>query len=179
MPKIKTKEAFTTRLNTYIKASKTAKSALLDCSQYALEHFTMHGDVGPAQRVYDAMDKNFARRGAFKQWFGAFAPVNMNNNEFFKDKERAVEMWAGDPAKDTTASKEAKESLVSAGNSKPFWDFIPEKEDVDWSVLNFQEDLNKLITRYEGPRYHAVNDDAKQALKDLKIFSEKLNKKAA
>lgn len=151
------KTTFDETLAVFVSATAKSMEAALLCSHLAIQYFAEFGDLGQAQRFLDAMPKNYVRRAAFLKWLAAHAPVTMEKGKLIKDHSENAADWNVDVA------------LI-----KPFWDFAPDKEDIQWGKDDLVSQLNKLIKRYSADRYVANDDVAAQSLGKLEKFAANL-----
>ena len=145
---------FDTTLATFVKSTKDSMEAALACAIMALTTFKEHGDLGQAQRLLEAMPKNYVRRAAFLKWMAAFSPVTMEKGKLLKDKSEGA--------------MSTDDIDLKAATVKPFWDFAPDKEDVNWGKDDLVSQLNNLVKRYSGERYIANDNAADEALGKVK-----------
>ena len=144
---------FDDTLAKFVRSTKDSMEAAWECAKMAITTFEEHGDLGQAQRFLEAMPKNYVRRAAFLKWLAAFSPVTMEKNKLIKDK-----------AENATAFD------LKAAFVKPFWDYAPDKEDVNWGTEDLKAQLKKLVARYEGEHYQANDNQAEEALGKVKNF---------
>lgn len=126
------------------------------CSELAIVFFEEHGKLCQLQSFYNAMSKNYNRRQAFTNWLAKHAPVSMENDVFFKDK-----------------SENAKDFDLVGALSKPYWDFSPPAENIDFTGDDVIDVLTKKLATYRNTRHIAVDD---LALDVLTAAEEAVNK---
>lgn len=125
-----TANTFETTLKKFLSSNKSAMDAALKCSHLAIDHFYHHGDTAYLQRLLEAFTENWNRVAAYKLWMRDFCPVKMTGDgKLSKDQERADVMWADEAS---------KAKVLDAAKAKPFWEYAPAKEQVDF---NFETDL--------------------------------------
>ncbi len=116
------------------------------CAVMSLQHFAEHGDTSKCQQFLEAMPKNYLRRTAYLQWLAAFSPIKMEDGKLLKDH-----------------SDNARAFNVEAAIKKPFWDFAPEKEIVNFTADEFMGAIMGVIKRFENAERMKPADDAASA----------------
>lgn len=127
-------------------------------SELALELFITHGQIGPFQRLFDAMDVNYSRRQAYVTWGAAHAPIMMEKGSKFK--------------KDT--GKNAAKPDLAGAIAKPFWEFDPAPPITQFSADDIDKRLLGLIKSFESDTKTAKNNEAKVKLSELKKLAKQL-----
>ncbi len=152
---IKTENEFNTELKSYVRVTKTAMKKARALSEFAIAHFESCGDLGPAQRFYDAMVRNYSRQPAFVKWLVAHAPVILENKKFSKDKrDEAVDF-----------------DLIGAAK-KPFWEFAPEQGITTYKIDDLDLAILATLKKFDGKNYVAADDAAMLRLEKLKTQFE-------
>jgi len=126
-------DKFDKSLTDFKNATAKSMAAALICSQIALQHFHDHGDVSLCQRFHDAMPKNYTRRSAFIKWLASFSPIALKGGEFAKDKSDTAVDWN-----------------LEAAFAKPFWEFAPEKEILDFTSADIISDLKRVVKKFKN-----------------------------
>lgn len=153
---IKTEAEFNTQLKGYVRATKTAMNKARALSEFALAHAQKCGDLGPAQRFYDSMVRNYSRQPAFVKWVCAHSPTLMDNKKFLKDKR-----------------DEAIEFDLEGAAKKPFWEFSPEQGITTYKISDLDLAILATIRKFEGRNYVAADDDTVVELEKYKAQFEK------
>ena len=155
MKDLKTIDDFDARLKVYVRSTKTTMNAARSLAEFSILHFEKCGDLGPAQRFYDAMVKNYSRQPAFRVWIMAHAPVMQDETKKFKKDK----------------SEDAKPFDVAEALKMPFWDFAPEMEPVNFSIEDITKAILATLKKFEGPKYHAENEGV---VIELEAFKRRL-----
>lgn len=148
---IKTETEFNVQLKGYVRATATAMNKARALSEFALLHFQKCGDLGPAQRFYDAMIKNYSRQPAFVKWLAAHAPAMLVDKKFAKDKR-----------------DEAVDFDLAGAAKKPFWEFVPEAVLTSYSIEDLDLAILATLKKFDGKNYAAKDDKAVLRLEKLK-----------
>lgn len=140
--------------NTWTKTLKafkalTAKSMGLarSLSEAAIAHFEAHGDLVYCQELYDVMPKNYVRRVAFVKWLAKYAPVILIENKLLKDK-----------------GPEAVPFDLKGANAKPFWEAIPNTEQVTFVFDDVVKALKATAHKFRKDRYNPSDAKAMAAV---------------
>lgn len=150
-------------LNEFITSRDRTKTLAIEVSNVALEHFANTGDVCHLQSFYDAMEKNYDRPVAFVKWAMAHGPIDWVAGKFSKDKseERLAKFKDG-------VGQSVKCHLVQA-EAKPYFEFAPAKEAVEFSSDDLISKLQALIKRHENAdRFKPKDEQAANKLKQIK-----------
>jgi hypothetical protein len=113
--------------------------------------------MGPLQRFYDAMTKNYHRRSAFKFWVTMHSPITMEKDKFAKDRNpKAIKM------------------NLEGAFKKAFWDCKPDREDTWFVSTDVVDALQKTVKKFEGDKYHTLDKSAAELIKQTKNFFDNL-----
>lgn len=134
---------FEEKLAKFIKVTTVSKQLALELSIMALEHFKEHGQVAQLQQFHDAMPENFHRRAALLLWLRDHSPITMEGGKFFKDK-----------------TEDAIAFNLEGALAKPFWDYAPPKEQVQFGKDDVIVQLKRVVSRFKSKRYDANDEDA-------------------
>lgn len=151
---IKTINDFNKRLNTFQRQSKNSQTSVWECAKFAMKHVENCGDLGPMQRVHDAMPKGYANRGGLVRWAMSFAPINFEGGKFTKDK-----------------SEDALEYDLEEAFKQPFWESFPIPEKTEYfDVSDIQKALDSIVKRFNRDNKRTVDPKATKALKTLETL---------
>jgi hypothetical protein len=151
-------EDFELKLKSFQRSTRANMLQALQLSQFTIQHFERHGDLGPVQRFYNAMTKNYHRRAAYKVWVMAHSPVKVEGDKFTKDK-----------------GEDARPFDVQGALKKPFWEFAPEKEDVYFVTEDVYTAVMKTIKKFQGEKYHAADKTSGDFIANAMAAIEELN----
>jgi hypothetical protein len=149
--KIETNEDFNKQLKGYVNATKLAMNKARALSNYCIEHYHAHGDLGPSQRFHDAMVRNYSRQPAFIKWLADHAPIMMEKGQFIKDK-----------------SDNANEFNVAEALKIAFWEYAPEQSVIDFGPDELIAALKATLKKFEGKKYRPIDKAAELELEKLK-----------
>lgn len=143
---------FNTMLERFKSHTASAMEAALALSHMAIQQFAQHGNLSYAQKFLDAMPLNYARKGAFVEWLRDHSPLKVEGTlkagyTLSKDK-----------------SPEANPFRVEVALATPFWEYMPEKETINFDEKDIVKAIKSTINKYRGNRYHASTDRAVFAL---------------
>ena len=79
---IKDVTQFNNVLNTYVSQRNSAMNNLLALSQFGIKHLQECGDLGPLQRLHDAMKKGYENRNGLARWICAYTPTVFEASKF-------------------------------------------------------------------------------------------------
>lgn len=144
--------AFNSLLEKFKAATASAMDAALTLSHMAIQQFAVHGNLSYAQKFLDAMPLNYARKTAFIEWLRDHSPLKVEGTlktgyTLSKDK-----------------SPEAKPYRVEVALQVPFWDYMPEKEEINFDEADIVKAIKSAVNKFRRERYHATTDRAIFAL---------------
>lgn len=149
---IKDDKGFTGALKNYSAAQSRVKLNARALANYAITKFADCGDLGYAQRLYEAIDPKMHNQSGFARWLMAYAPVIMAKKKFIKDKG----------AQATTLDLEGALKLA-------FWEFSNKSDDItDYNPKEVAEALDRIVKRFRNTKkYHAKNAGAMKAIEKV------------
>ena len=147
-----TDKKFDTHLVSFKGHTAAAMDDALILATMSIQQFNDHGDLSYAQKFLDAMPRNYSRVAAFVLWLKAFSPTKTEGSikdgyRFIKDK-----------------SPEATKFNLEGSAEKPFWEYAPAKEDVNYSVNDVLKAAERAVAKYDKESYHAKNGVASLAV---------------
>jgi hypothetical protein len=151
---IKTVDQFNKTLTTFTKQQRNSQKNVWECAKFALLHFEKCGDLGPLQRIYDAMSKGYANRNGLVRWAMSFAPIQFEQSKFSKDK-----------------SADALDFALKEAFKQPFWESFPIAEKtVFFSTEDVQKALDNIVKKFERDNHRTTDKNAVKAIKTLKAI---------
>lgn len=148
---INTIAQFNSTLVTFTNQSKNGLKNLSACSRFALKHAENCGDLGPLQRILDAMPSGYANKTGLIKWAMTFAPIKFDGGKFTKDKSQTALPYA------------LKEAF-----SQDFWEAFPTPTVVtDFAIDDVTKALENLVKKFNGKKYQTKDVKAQNALKTL------------
>lgn len=157
---IATVSEFDTGLVQFKESTRLNMELALRLSQFSIQHFAQHGDLGPCERFYKSMVKNYHRRTAYLKWLTLYAPVTVDGGIFKKDK-----------------SEDAVEFDIVGALRKPFWEAVPSTEETKyWGSDDLVAAIAALIKRYDSDKNRPMNEAAAETLGAVKHFMEDIQK---
>ena len=148
---INTIAQFNSTLVTFTNQSKNCLENLSACSRFALKHVENCGDLGPLQRIFDAMPNGYANKTGLIKWAMTFAPINFEGGKFTKDKSPTALPYA------------LKEAF-----SQDFWEAFPTPTVIiDFAIEDVNKALESLVKKFSGKKYQTKDVKATNALKTL------------
>ena len=145
---VKTIDQFNKKLVSFGKAVTTTQNSARECSNFAISHFVKCGDIGPAQRFYDALRKDgvakFLKRDGYLTWLFAHAPITFKVVDGKQDTSTLV--------KDKSAQAQIIDEVHAL--AVPYWMY---SQDKDEEIVFTQDDVWKLLAqaskKLHGKRY--------------------------
>ena len=144
---------FNDALLAFRKSNALSRAWARYCAEHSLMHFSQHGDVTYIQRFHDALTRNWNRRNAYVSWLVEFSPIAYDNGKFSKDKR-----------------ENAKPFNLTGALKEPFWDFKPEKEYGEMTLLGVFEMLFKSLDKAEK---HKITEETKTSVARLRTVLTK------
>ncbi|MHA2136332.1 MAG: hypothetical protein ACW99J_20935 [Candidatus Thorarchaeota archaeon] len=83
-------------------------------------------------------------------WLKEHAPVTMEKGKFLKDR-----------------GKNAIEFNLEGAFAKPFWDFAPDKQQVNWGSDNVIEMVSRPLNSFSKKEKEALDDNALETLHEM------------
>jgi hypothetical protein len=153
---------FATNLKRFVNATKNSMKYARICSEMALQHFHDTGNTAWCQEMFNAMltdekRANYVRQDAYVRWLVAHAPIKLSGRKMLKDKDKGANPFN-----------------LEAAFSKPFWDFAPAKENVNFSAEDVVTAMKNVVKRFQGERYEASNEAATIRLQQAQRVVEQL-----
>lgn len=166
---------FHKRLDEFKSSTKTSMEAARDLANMGISKFAelnadgvICGDVTYCQKFLDAMPRNYNRVSAFIKWLQDHAPVKTEGS--LKDGYHLIR----------DKSPDAQELNLEGAISKPFWDYSPAKEDINYSADDVLKAAERVVSKYGKSNHHATSDLAvimvhklDQAIRHLRANAEK------
>lgn len=131
-------------------------------SELALEQVVKGDNRNWVQALYAAIPKNYGRRDAFVKWVCEHTPTVLENMKFKKD----------------TRPGACKNNLEKA-MQKPFWDYKPMKEIVNFDTGTFMKALWAVFKRFENGETHRGDVLANERIAQLKAVLQQKTAKGA
>lgn len=147
----KTETRFAGLLQVFTTAIVSAMSTSTELAIMGLEHFAADskgnsGDLSYCQRFLDAMPKNYTRVAAYITWLKAHAPVTVEGN--VKDGYRLKK----------DKSDNAVALNIKAAKEKPYWEFSPAKEGVNFGVEDVMKALMRVVKTHRDSNHKPTSE---------------------
>lgn len=157
------KSKFDQALKLFIDSQTTAMEAARICAELGIQEYAKSGNLTPLQSFHDAMDKNFSRRSAFLKWLVAHAPVMMVKGTFKKSTDEAEIAKFVEDGEGATVK-----CHLTAALEKPFWDFDPPEQIVNFSASDLDKAILAVIKRFENSKHNPADEAAATRIRVIK-----------
>jgi|TARA_R110000787_G_C13300218_1_gene434422 hypothetical protein len=156
---IKDVTQFNNVLNTYVSQRNSAMNNLLALSQFGIKHLQECGDLGPLQRLHDAMKKGYENRNGLARWICAYTPTVFEASKFKKDKSEAALPF------------NIEEALKT-----PFWEAFPIPDVLNiFAADEVKSAMEKIVARFQNEKKNkALNENATEAVTKLSKLIESM-----
>jgi len=147
MAKITTVAQFKKALELGCKQIMSGKKNIWSAAQFAIAHYSEHGDHGPLNDILDALrNKVGLGASAYVKW------VEKYSDQVFNQTEAKLVRDLG-----SNASERADVTGACAEN---FWDNIKTEQEAElFGADEFYKDVFKLVKRYQNEDKKTANDD--------------------
>jgi hypothetical protein len=139
------KTQFEKHVKAFLAATLSSMEHAKHAAEISLAYFEKEGDLSLAQTWLDTISvpklSNYIRRAAYVKWLCAFSPamVDQETGRFKKDK-----------------SPEANPFDLEKAAEKPFWDYAPNPENIQFGSPQVITALTKALAKFGGKNYTPV-----------------------
>lgn len=145
---------FDVALSRYINSSRESRQMARLCAEMAIVEFANSGQLAKCQLLLDSISPNYGRLLAYKAWLIAFCPVRFNTETKRLKKDK---------------SPEAKPFDIEGALAKPFWEFKPESDPVEFDISDLMKAVSAVLRKHRGDKMIPKNDAVKARLTKLEV----------